>query len=82
MAKYHYYAEITYTIDKNHPDIGCIVDWTKDKVFKYSDEYYLNPELYTKDDAKEYIKRDLSIIACCVYNSKHIHNKSFIIFEI
>lgn len=82
MKKYHYYAEITYTIDKNHPDIGCIADWAKDKVFKYDDEYYFNPEIYTKSDAKEYIKRDLSTIAGGGYNSKHIHNKKFRIFEI
>lgn len=82
MAKYHYYAEITYTIDKNHPDVGCMADWTKDKIFKYDDEYYFNPEIYTKSDAKEYIKRDLSIIAGGGYNSKHVHNKKFRIFEI
>ena len=82
MAKYHYYAEITYTIDKNHPDIGCIADWTNDKIFKYDDEYYLDSEFYTKSDAKEYIKRDLSIIAGGGYNSKHVHNKKFRIFEI
>ena len=82
MTKYHFYAEITYTIDKNHPDMGCIADWAKDKVFKYDDEYYFNPEIYTKSDAKEYIKRDLSTIAGGGYNSKHIHNKKFRIFEI
>ena len=82
MTKYHFYAEITYTIDKNHPDMGCIADWAKDKVFKYDDEYYLDSEFYTKNDAKEYIKRDLSIIAGGGYNSKHIHNKKFRIFEI
>ena len=42
MAKYHYYAEITYTIDKNHPDIGCVADWTKDKIF----EYHINQWVY------------------------------------
>ena len=52
MAKYHYYAEITYTIDKNHPDIGCIADWAKDKIFEYHDEYCLDSEFYTRDDAK------------------------------
>lgn len=82
MAKYHFYAEITYTIDKNHSDIECIADWTKDKTFKHCDEYYFNSEIYTKSDAKEYIKRDLSIIAGGGYSSKHVHNKKFRIFEI
>lgn len=28
------YGEIQCTIDKNHPDIKHVKDWTKDKVFK------------------------------------------------
>ena len=33
------YGEIQCTIDKNHPDIKYVKDWTKDKVFKFHDKY-------------------------------------------
>ena len=30
-------ATIKFTIDKDHPDINSVKDWTEDKVFEYSE---------------------------------------------
>ena len=70
------YGEIQCTIDKNHPDIKYIKDWTKDKIFIFHDEYTFD-ERWTKEDAITHIKSDLRLVAGGGYNSKHIHNVKF-----
>lgn len=71
-----YYGKIKFSIDKNHPDIDCIKDWTPDKMFEFDDVYSF-PDYYDSIDRKRYIRRDLRLIAGGGYNSKHIHNVSF-----
>lgn len=73
-----YHGKISFTIDKNHPDIKYVPDWTEDKVLTFDDEYTFNDD-YAKEDAIIYIKRDLSLVAGGGYNTDHIHN---VIFEI
>lgn len=71
-----YYGEIRYTIDKDHPDIKYIEDWTESKEFKF-DDIYTFKDYYTEEGCIRYIKRNLMLIAGGGYNSNHIHNVSF-----
>lgn len=72
------YGEIQCTIDENHPDIKYVKDWTKDKVFKFHDEYTFDESCgWTKEDAIAHIKSDLRLVAGGGYNSEHIHNVKF-----
>lgn len=77
--KVKYRGTIRCTIDHNHPDIKCVDNWTKDKVFEFSDEYTFDyDEDYTYNGEYErYIKNDLSLIAGGGYNAEHIHNVTF-----
>ena len=74
--KYRFYGKISYTIDKGHPDIKCVEDWTEDKVFAFED-YYSFDTNYTKDEVESYIKHDLMLVAGGGYNTDHIHNVNF-----
>ena len=74
MKKYH--GKIVYTIDKAHPDIKYIEDYTEEKIFTFEDVYTFNGE-YSKEDVAEYIKRDLMLVAGGGYNTDHIHNVKF-----
>lgn len=74
MTKYH--GKITYTIDKNHPDIEYLKDYTEKDVFTYEDTYTFN-ESYSKGFVAEYVKRDLMLVAGGGYNTDHIHNVKF-----
>ena len=80
MQKKKYYGEINFTMDKNHPDIKCVEDWTEDKVFTFSDTYYF-PVDYEKEEITSCIKRDLKLVAGGGYNSDHIHNVKFVIVQ-
>lgn len=71
-----YYGEIRYTIDKDHPDIKYIEDWTENKEFEF-DDIYTFKDYYTEEECIRYIKRNLMLIAGGGYNSNHIHNVSF-----
>lgn len=53
-----YYGKINYTIDKEHPDIKYMKDWTKDKVLSFDDTYTFYYG-YTEEDCINYIKQDL-----------------------
>ena len=75
--KKKYYGKIKFTIDKEHPDIKYVHDWTKNKEFEFDDTYTFNKSFYEEDDCIRYIKRDLRLIAGGGYNSDHIHNVSF-----
>lgn len=80
-----YDAKIYYTMDKNHPDIKYIKDWTENKEFDFNDTYTFNDEIYENEDEEmilNYIKRDLRLIAGGGYNSDHIHNVRFEIKKI
>ncbi len=69
-------GKIRYTVDAEHPDIKYMEDWTENKVFLFSDTYIFDSS-YTKEDAINYIKRDLKLIAGGGYNVDHIHNVTF-----
>lgn len=76
-----YYGEISCTIDKKHPDIKYVENWTEDKVFTFSDTYTFN-DGYSEDYMIGYIKNDLKLVAGGGYNSKYIHNVTFKIKQI
>lgn len=77
-----YYGKIVYTIDKNHPDVNCIVGgWHKGKILDFEDVYTFDEELYDNRSAIAYIKKDLKLIAGGGYNSDHIHNVMFDIYR-
>ena len=71
-----YYGKIKCTIDKDHPDIKYIHDWTENKEFEFDDTYIFE-DYYTEEECIRYIKRDLRLVAGGGYNSEHIHNVSF-----
>lgn len=80
-----YIGKIYYTMDKDHPDIRCVKDWTEDKEYSFADTYVFDDELYKDEDIENiiaYIKKDLRLVAGGGYNSDHIHNVSFGIHEI
>ena len=83
MKTLKYYAQIIYTIDKNHPDIKYIDGWEKGKIYTFEDVYTFNDNYgYTKEDIISHIKNDLKLVAGGGYNSKHIHNVKFNIKKI
>ena len=69
-------GKITYTMDAEHPDKKYVEDWTKEKVFTFSDTYTFNSD-YTEEEAIIYIKHDLKLVAGGGYNTDHIHNVKF-----
>ena len=71
-------GKIEYTIDKDHPDIKFVPDWTANKVFTYEDKYVFN-DAYSEDDMWNYIKTDLALVAGGGYNADHIHNIKYTI---
>ena len=79
MKKYH--GKITYTIDKDHPDIKYVEDYTEEKIFTFEDTYSFdesrNLEWQEESNIKAYIKRDLKLVAGGGYNTDHIHNIKF-----
>ena len=74
MKKYN--GKITFTIDQNHPDIKHVKDWMENKEFTFEDVYTFS-EGIPMENIKEYIKRDLTLVAGGGYDSKHIHNVKF-----
>lgn len=74
MKKYN--GKITYTMDKNHPDIKHVKDWMENKEFTFEDVYMFSEET-PFENIKEFIKRDLKTVAGGGYDAKHIHNISF-----
>lgn len=79
--KAQYKAKIIFTIDKDHPDIKYVKDWTEDKVLTIEDVYIFNNN-YTKENIIAYIKNDLMLVAGGGYNTDHIHNIEFEIKQI
>jgi hypothetical protein len=70
-------AKIEYTMDKDHPDVNHVVGgWYRGKKFTYYDEYKFESG-YTEDYMKEYMKKDLKLVAGGGYNTSHIHNVKF-----
>lgn len=71
-----YNAKIRFTIDKDHPDIKCVKNWTEKKKFTFEDVY-----IFTEDYSEEYIlyhiKRDMCLVAGGGFNTAHIHNVKF-----
>lgn len=74
MKKYH--GKITYTIDKTHPDIKYVADYTEEKIFTFEDTYTFNND-YPTENIKAYIKNDLMLVAGGGYNTEHINNVKF-----
>ena len=73
-----YHGKISFTIDKEHPDIKYVPDWEEDKVLTIEDTYSFNSDCQ-KENIIAYIKHDLSLVAGGGYNTDHIHN---VVFEI
>lgn len=69
-------AKLTCTIDRNHPDRHCVPDWTPEKELVFNDVYTFSAD-YSRENAKAYMIRDLSVVAGGGYNTKHIHNVKF-----
>ena len=74
--KRRFHGEITFTMDKGHPDVRCVENWTEDKIMKFADYYEFSAD-YTKDEIESYIKHDLMLVAGGGYNTDHIHNVNF-----
>ena len=68
---------IYYTIDKNHPDFKYIKDWKRGKLYEFTDVYLFDADYYSRENAIEYIKRDLALVAGGGYNTEHIHRVKF-----
>lgn len=77
-----YRGKILYTIDNEHPDIGCIKDWRVDKIFEFDDIYTFKDYSVSEDYVRDYIKNDLMLVAGGGYNTNHIHNVQFEIHKI
>lgn len=71
-----YYGKISYTMDKNHPDVNCVTDFSENDIYTYDDTYTFS-DGYEEEVMADYIKRDLSLVAGGGYNAKHIHNVTF-----
>ena len=80
--KIRYHGEIKYTMDRNHPDIQYAKDWTKDKLYSFSDTYEFDCNYYSTEEIMAYIVHDLKLVAGGGYNSKHIHNLAFEIKQV
>ena len=74
--KYRFYGKITYTIDREHPDVRYVKDWAEDKVLEFEDHYYFGTD-YTVDEVKSYIEHDLMLVAGGGYKTDHVHNVKF-----
>ena len=74
--KRRFYGKITFTIDKEHPDVRYVKEWTEDKVLEFEDYYTFSTD-YTKDEIESYIKHDLMVVAGGGYKTEHIHNVNF-----
>ena len=74
--KRKYHGKIFYTMDKEHPDIKYVDNWTEDMEFSFEDVYSFDMD-YTHDEIVSYIKHDLSLVAGGGYNTDHIHNVMF-----
>ena len=71
-------ATIYFKIKGTHPDINCFsTDW-RDKEYKYSDTYTINPDCFGgEDDINEYIMDDLALTAGGGYDSASIYDVRF-----
>lgn len=69
-------AKIICTIDKTHPDINCVDDWTENKKFEFED-IYIFPSHCCIDYIMQFIKNDLRLVMGGGYDWKHIHNEKF-----
>lgn len=67
MGKFKLKGVINYTTRANHPDIK---DYTGD----YDDIYTFDSEMYDIESAKNFIKRDLKLVAGGGYRTDTIKN--------
>ena len=76
--KVKYNATIKYRMLSTHPDIECVSEWSRDKEFEYRDVYTMDMDYFdSKEEAIDYIKYDLRLVAGGGYNSDHIWNEKF-----
>ena len=70
-------GKITWKVKPTHPDIKDMPEkhW-KDKAFTFEDEYRFDDD-WDRENAIEYMKRDLKLIAGGGYNYNHIYDVSF-----
>jgi hypothetical protein len=80
-----FYGEINYTIDEEHPDVKYVTGgFSPDKRMSYKDEYKFDNDRYGDlpfEEFEKYIKRDLLLVAGGGYNSDHVHNAEFNIYQ-
>lgn len=71
-----YNATIYYTMKETHPDIKYAKDWSKAKVYSYSDTYTFDPSVWEDDEdaMMDYMLKDLSLVAGGGYNTDHIEH--------
>ena len=63
--KYRYHGKIKYTMDKEHPDVKYVDNWTEDKVFTSEDIYHIDKDdFYGEDEIIDYIKRQRYNFLC------------------
>lgn len=70
-------AEIKYKMDENHPDISCVKNWRRNRVFKYKDTYSFasyHPLYESEEEMREFIESDLKLVAGGGYNADHIYD--------
>ena len=74
--KRRFRGKITFTMDKDHPDVKFLKNWTEDTVMDFADYYEFSMD-YTMDEIESYIKHDLMLVAGGGYNTDHIHDVNF-----
>ena len=59
-----FHASIKFRVKENHPDLKYIPENERSRVFEYDDTYTIDPDyFYGMDDIRNYIERDLKLIA-------------------
>lgn len=66
-------AKIVYKIDNKHPDL--MEPWNPNKEYEYEDTYTMDLDYFSDiEEAKEFIKEDLALVAGGGYSTEHIHD--------
>lgn len=76
-----YKATIKYRIKETHPDLKYIEDWYPLKDFEYTDIYTFDTDYFRWNEVyerKEYMKRDLALVAGGGYTTEHIWKVDYV----
>ena len=76
-------AQIVYRMKSTHPDYDKLTtgNWFRERFLTYEDTYTFNDmhDGVSDEGLKEYIKRDLRLVAGGGYTDEHITDVSFLI---